>query len=105
MTPRRLFFDWSSPLAPQHVRWLLQQANAGACPDLSAWSVLVPTAEAGRRLRGALLRVSSRAGVLPPRTFTPAQFLDACMAGCALSTATHEERLLAWCSVLLEADL
>lgn len=104
MTPRRHFFDWSSPLAPQAARWLLAQAPSGPCPDLSDWAVMVPTSEAGRRLRAALLR-EVPGGLLPPATFTPVQFLDACAFNVPVPVAGTEERLAAWCSVLLEADL
>lgn len=100
--PRLHFLTWDLPLAPQVAAWLLERAEGHpGCPDLSAFLVLVPTAESGRILRAALLHQSQRAALLPPEILTPAQWLPASDP----SLASPTESRLAWIDVLLHARL
>ncbi|MDD5198276.1 MAG: PD-(D/E)XK nuclease family protein [Terrimicrobiaceae bacterium] len=64
--PVRVFLDWAELTAPAAARWLLDRRPG----HLEEILVIVPTQQAGRRLRAAL------AGVPPPAILTPAQFLD-----------------------------
>jgi ATP-dependent helicase/nuclease subunit B len=64
--PERIILDWAEPTAPAAVRWLRDQRPGGLANIL----VLVPTQQAGRRLRAAL------GPVTPPRILTPVRFLE-----------------------------
>src|SRR5262245_33867468 len=70
--PQRTFLPWSRPLLPAVVDHLCAGWTGGML-DLSALVVIVPTAEAGRRLRAALaMRASAKgAAVLSPLIITP----------------------------------
>lgn len=69
--------DWETPLLPAVTERLLS-FSSGAVIDLSALLVIVPTRQAGRRLREALavrVRESDR-GLLPPKILTPNTLLQ-----------------------------
>lgn len=103
---RRHFLPWSAPLLPQAVAWLAQ-AWTGAGPlDLSAWLVVVPTRQAGRRLREALAEHAATRGqaVFPPRVVTP-ELLVTQAVPAGTPTATRLESLLAWTEILRAVDL
>ncbi len=73
--PDRIFLDWSKPTAVTVAQWLIRAAGPGRIADLSDALVIVPTKQAGRRLRSALADAAP-AGVLSPRVITPSQLLE-----------------------------
>lgn len=101
---QRCFLSWEKPLLAQAVAALAAGWTGGAPLDLSDQMVLVPTRQAGRRLREALAAHAADRGraVFPPRVLT----LDAIAAEePAPDEATRLDALLAWAHVFLEADL
>lgn len=60
---RRVFLGWERPLLGAVVAWLWDRRD-----ELPGMTVVVPTAQAGRRLREAL---AERGGCLAPRVITP----------------------------------
>ncbi|MFA4943325.1 MAG: PD-(D/E)XK nuclease family protein [Lentisphaeria bacterium] len=75
MSPVRIFLDWSRPVVEAVAERLLAdaagaQAGAGLPPDLGGWLVLVPTRQAGRRLRERLA-ATAPGGLFSPRVATP----------------------------------
>lgn len=64
---RRVFLGWDRPLLGAVVEWLLDRRDA-----MPSMLVVVPTAQAGRRLRQAL---AERGACLAPRVVTPGSFL------------------------------
>lgn len=101
---RRHFLSWDRPLLPQAVRFLAGDWVGGQPLDLSRIIVIVPTKQAGRRLREALAAFAAerRQAVFPPRVLTPDRFL---LEGQSGVVATPLESLLAWAEVLLALDL
>lgn len=95
------FLPWDQPLLPQVVAFLAAGWNGGAALDLSAELVVVPTRQAGRRLREALAAHAARhdSAVFPPRVLTP-EVLVQPPKGAGI--ATRMESLLAWTEVLRE---
>jgi ATP-dependent helicase/nuclease subunit B len=96
----RRFLPWDRPWLPQVAGWL-----AGEWPEhgpLDLWRVLavVPTRQAGRRLREALAEhaAAQSSAVFPPRTLTPDTLLAEGAADPGV--ATRLEALLAWAEVL-----
>ena len=89
----RLFLGWDCPIVESAAAWLWQQRDL-----LASTCVVVPTAQAGRRLREAVARLAEAEGaaLLGLRTVTPARFLD--VAAEDLADPTIE--LLAWMEVL-----
>jgi len=69
----RHFLPWDRPLLPQAVAWLARDWSGTGPLDLARWLVVVPTRQAGRRLREALAEHAAEAGqaVFPPRVVTP----------------------------------
>ena len=96
---RRL--DWSKSLLPQVARELIAEA-AGPFVDLSDLLVIVPTAQAGRRLKEALaLQLSgSNRGLLAPAVETPDSALRP--QATEAPVATQAQVLAAWAVVLGE---
>ena len=74
---RREFWGWDRPVLEQAVEWLAADWDGAAALDLSATLILVPTAEAGRRLREGLARhvESQGGGVMAPWVWHPEQAL------------------------------
>ncbi len=102
---RRHFLPWDGPWLPQVAAWLAH-GWAGPGPlDLSRVLAVVPTRQAGRRLREALAEHAAARGsaVFPPRTHTPDTLLAAGVA--TPEVASRLEALLAWAAVLREVDL
>lgn len=102
---QRRFLPWDRPWLPQ-VAEALAAGWQGAGPlDLSDTLAIVPTSEAGRRLREALAEHAARrdAAVFAPRTQTPDTMLAEGTG--EPGVATRFETLLAWAHVLREVDL
>ena len=102
----RHFLPWSSPLLPQAVAWLARDWNGVGPLNLSSWLVVVPTRQAGRRLREALAEHAARReqAVFPPRVVTP-ELLVTQALNPGMRTANRLESLLAWTEVLRAVDL
>ncbi|MBB5350154.1 ATP-dependent helicase/nuclease subunit B [Haloferula luteola] len=64
---RRVFLGWDRPLLGRVVEWLWARRE-----ELPHWQVVVPTAQAGRRVREAL---AEKGACLAPRVVTPGQLL------------------------------
>lgn len=98
-----LTFPSDRPFLPQLVEYLL--SNGGAVPfDLSDLLVVVPTQQAGRRLRQSLAvaAAAQSTGVLAPRVATPEQ-LVAPPPG--VTPASSADVLAAWSALLQDLDL
>ena len=103
--PRRIFLTWSQPLLPAVVDHLCAEWKDGAL-DLSHLVAVVPTAEAGRRVKEALaLRAAARGtAVLSPHMITPEVITTWALAEMP-ATATPVESLLVWMQVLTDLPL
>ena len=103
--PRRIFLPWSQPLLPAVVEQLCADWKDGAL-DLSHLVAVVPTAEAGRRLRESLaLRAAARGtAVLSPHVVTPEVITSWALAEMP-TAATPAESLLVWMQVLKDLPL
>lgn len=91
-------------MVPQAVAWLAGEWHGAGPLDLSGTAIVVPTRQAGRRLREALAAHAARFGqaVLAPRVMVPDQVLEP-PAGTAV--ASPLESLLGWTDVLRGIDL
>ena len=78
MKPVRHFLDWSAPVTDRVRDWLLPTLPPGTV-DLSDTCVIVPTRQAGRRLREALALHCAESGraLLPPLVQEPLTFAGA----------------------------
>lgn len=100
-----IFWGWDAPLVENAVRWLAEDGPSGAALDLSETLVVVPTAEASRRLREALAANAAQrqSAIMAPYVWHPEQ--------CILHqddlrrAATENQTLLAWIAVLKRMDL
>jgi ATP-dependent helicase/nuclease subunit B len=104
MSVERRFLGWDAPATTKVREFLLPQELTGPV-DLSRDLIVVPTRQAGRRLREALaLHCSSRkTALLSLRVVTPAFFLlPEDEAG---AVAAPVEVAAAWADVLMKADL
>ena len=74
--PKTTYLPWDRPLLSSASEWLLA-GETGGTADLSATLLLMPTRQAGRRLREALAAAMARrgGGLFPPHTATPALML------------------------------
>ena len=101
---RRQFLPWGRPLLPQAVAWLGQGWAGNGPLDLARTLVIVPTKQAGRRLREALAELAAGQGqaVFPPRVVTPESLVT---QGVGAGVATRLESLFIWTEVLSEVDL
>jgi ATP-dependent helicase/nuclease subunit B len=105
MSLRRHFLAWDRPLLPQAVAFLAGEWKGGEPLDLAEILVVVPTKQAGRRLREALAEHGAKQGaaVFPPRVMLPESLV---MAGAAAAgVASRLESLLAWVGVLRDVGL
>lgn len=104
MKPRRIFIDWDGPVAAKVARYLLPESPGSKMIDLSDSLVVVPTAQAGRRLRGACAGTlqESGASIVGMRIVTPA-FFTRPLPGCRIADPITE--MAAWVSLLNEMDL
>lgn len=75
--PRRVFWDWSRPLLDCAVEELTKGWEGGTL-DLGSVAIVIPTGEAGRRLRSALATQAATRGtaVVSPRIVLPDGVLD-----------------------------
>ncbi len=97
----RHFLGWDRPLAAAVCDYLVG-GSGEPVPDLGGVLLVVPTRQAGRRLREALARHRGGKGVLDARVVTPAWFLlpDTKPAG----LAGPETVLAVWARTVLDAD-
>ena len=103
----RTFLGWDRPLLTLAIEHLTRDWTDHTL-DLSHQLIVVPTRQAGRRLRSSLaLRASEKnAGVLPPAVVTPDHLLSAaCLPGLSKGVASRAEVIVAWADTLLEANL
>jgi ATP-dependent helicase/nuclease subunit B len=104
-SPRLHVLPWNQPLVHAVTDWLVRGWNGKGPLDLADTLVVVPTAQAGRRLREALAghAAKQQQAVFPPRVTLPdaLALLDAPTAG----VATRTELLLAWAETLRMADM
>ena len=100
--PEIIQFQWDQPLLTSAVNWLLGETS-DRIVDLSEWQLILPTRQAGRRLREALAcEMDQRNGALfPPRTGTPWQLVQTDEK----NTATELACLWHWDRVLADANL
>lgn len=96
---RRIFLPWDRALLPQAVAHLARDWSGRAALDLSRTLVVVPTRQAGRRLREALAEhaASRGAAVFAPRVVTPEILVTQHLA--ARGVASRLESLLAWTEI------
>ncbi len=99
------FTGWSRPVLASVIEHLTRDWR-GPVLDLQRTLVIVPTRQAGRRLREglALEAEKSGAGVLPPRVLPPEAFLARLDKGTA-PVASPVISGLAWAQVLTTVDL
>jgi ATP-dependent helicase/nuclease subunit B len=102
--PSRVFLDWSAPFLPGLTAWLLAQATGPGAPDLSGFTVVLPTAQAGRRLRESLALAAGETGLLSPVVVTP-EVLIAWGTEAVPDLAGCGELIAAWAAVLAELPL
>ncbi|MEK7224758.1 MAG: ATP-dependent nuclease subunit B, partial [Bacteroidota bacterium] len=101
---RRHFVGWERPWLPLAATWLARDWAGGDALDLSGVLAIVPTRQAGRRLREALAEHAAARGaaVFPPRTQTPDTLLALGAGG--PGGASRLEARLAWTDVLRAVD-
>jgi ATP-dependent helicase/nuclease subunit B len=105
--PRTLkILPWDRPLLERTVTHFAAGWSGGGALDLSDRMIVVPTRQAGRRLRAALaVHAAERGGaVLAPRVLVPEQILDLAQPA-SLAVANRAQVLLAWAEVLRAARL
>ena len=75
-TPETSYLPWDKPLLTSVTEWLLA-GETGTTADLSETLLLLPTQQAGRRLRESLAAEMAKrgGGLFPPQTATPALML------------------------------
>jgi ATP-dependent helicase/nuclease subunit B len=100
-SPRLHVLPWNQPLVSAVVAWLVGGWDGVTALDLSDQMVVVPTRQAGRRLREALASHAAayNQAVFPPRVVMPEQ-LVATSAPLGTTVASRSELLLAWTEVI-----
>lgn len=100
----RHFLGWDAP-ATTKVREFLIPTQPSEPVDLARELIVVPTRQAGRRLREALAThcASHKTALLSPRVVEPTHFLQP-GEGCG-TVASSLEMTAVWVDVLLKADL
>ena len=75
-SPKKTYLPWGRPLLSSATEWLLADSDERLV-DLSDRLLLLPTQQAGRRLREALATAMAKrgGGLFPPRVATPAVML------------------------------
>ncbi len=107
--PKQIFLDWRRPVVDLAAEYLLSQVKTDAVSwiDLSNLLVVVPTRNAGRRLREALALAVEKsgggAGLLPPQLRVPEDFLSGENASNRVASSTAAQ--LAWIEQLKTIDL
>lgn len=105
--PRELkILPWDRPLLERAVAHFAAGWDGGGALDLSDRMIIVPTRQAGRRLREALaVRAAEHGGaVLAPRVLVPEQILDLAMPQGTV-VATRAQVVMAWVEALRAAAL
>lgn len=99
---QRHFWGWDAPVLERAVAFLSSGSAPGQALDLGDSLIIVPTAEAGRRLKEALARALP-AGVLMPWVWTADHALlpPPLRAGAASAAQCH----MAWLQVMETADI
>lgn len=106
MFVKRIFLGWDHSLVKAIVDYVSSGWTALGALDLSRMLVIVPTRNAGRRLREALAvhTAAKNAAVLPPRVVTP-DFLTSPEHSPELHAAGELETQLIWAAELLHINL
>lgn len=107
-TLARHFLGWDKPVLETTVAFLAQGWQDGGALDLSDQLVVVPTRQAGRRLREALARhaATREAAVRPPLVVTPDYlFSPSRLEDAGLPVATPQTAHLLWTALLLRLSL
>jgi len=104
MPVERVFLGWDAPITVKMREFLLPQQFYGTV-DLEKELIVVPTRQAGRRLREALALHCARqnAALLSPRVVTPTFFLLS--ENEPVNVANQTEVAAVWADVLMKADL
>jgi len=104
MPIERYFLDWDAPVTAKAREFLLPQQLSGPV-DLEKELIVVPTRQAGRRLREALAMhcAKQNAALLSPRVVTPTFFLFS--ESEPANVANQTEVAAVWADVFLRADL
>ncbi|MFA7159063.1 MAG: PD-(D/E)XK nuclease family protein [Kiritimatiellia bacterium] len=104
MPLKRHFLGWDAPVAEKVSAWLLGEKGGGAPVDLQDTLVIVPTLQAGRRLRETLARhcFERRTVLLSAGIFTPHHFFS--LSGPGTNAASPSATMAAWTDVLAGAD-
>ena len=98
------FWDWDAPVLLKAVAELMRGWSGGAL-DLSQSVIIVPSAEASRRLREALAVAAAKrdGAVFAPYVWHPEVALTQSVSNARIASALCEK--LAWSRVLMEANL
>ncbi|MDB6168000.1 MAG: ATP-dependent nuclease subunit B-like protein [Verrucomicrobia bacterium] len=105
MAHTRHFFPWDRPLLPQAVEFLAGSWTGKGPLNLADVLVVVPTRQAGRRLREALAAFAAKrdAAVFPPRVMLPESLVSAGAPPAGI--ASRLESQLAWIDLFRRVDL
>jgi len=104
MAVERHFLGWDGPVTEKVRQFLLPSQLSGPV-DLESHLIVLPTRQAGRRLREALAMhcAGQNTALLSPRVVTPAFFLHSEHAPARV--ANQAEATAVWIDVLMKADL
>ena len=104
MAVERHFLGWDAPVTTKVQQFLLPSQPQGPV-DLEKQLIVVPTRQAGRRLREALAlhAAEQNTALLSPRVVTPAFFLRSEHESARVANQT--EVAAVWTDVLMKADL
>ncbi len=104
MGAKRYFLGWDAPVTTRVQKFLMPSQISGPL-DLESRLVVVPTRQAGRRLREALAThcAGQDTALLSPRVVTPAFFLYSEREQTRIANQT--EITAVWTDVLMKADL
>ena len=105
VSPNTTYLTWEKPLLTLASEWLLA-GEPGHTADLSGTLLLLPTRQAGRRLREALAAEMAKrgGGIFPPQTATPAVLLAAAESAAEPVAATLA-CIWHWVNVLQDGTL
>jgi ATP-dependent helicase/nuclease subunit B len=99
---RRHFLGWDGPLPAKAAAWLARDWDGRGPLDLSACAVVLPTRQAGRRLREAL---AARAAAQGRAVFAPRILTSEMLVPPPADAAAPLSALLAWVEVLTDVPL
>ncbi|MFC2027533.1 hypothetical protein ACFLU3_02480, partial [Chloroflexota bacterium] len=104
MPVERYFLGWNTPITTKVREFLLPEQISGPV-DLGKDLIIVPTQQAGRRLRESLaVHCSERkTALVPPRVVTPSYFLRPDEE--TTNTANSAETSAFWANILMNANL